>query len=209
MKLLLHNGLFICPVAYCESEPYRNKRGCRKHVFTKYGWYYYFEEKPDIAKVFPEFCTRANNYQLPKRVRASNMPTFLKTCVVRENFKKWLQSPSGGGKSESQADQLLCKVLKYLKYCCADVSLSWDIAESVVDYCLGSVTMISDFVEYLQKDWSVQFSAVTGYMNTLGHLLDFRRSYSDLTKIHSSVFIPSEIYIQRVKRYLSKKMKSD
>ena len=46
-------------------------------------------------------------------------------------------------------------------------------------------------------------------MNGLNDLLDFRRSYSDLTKIHSSVFIPSEIYIQRVKRYLSKKMKSD
>ena len=46
-------------------------------------------------------------------------------------------------------------------------------------------------------------------MNALGHLLDFRRSYSDLTKIHSSVFIPSTIYIQGVKRYLSKKMKSD
>ena len=46
-------------------------------------------------------------------------------------------------------------------------------------------------------------------MDALGHLLDFCRSYSGLTKIHSSVFIPSEIYIQRVKRYLSKKMKSD
>ena len=195
LKFLSHNVLFICPVAYCESEPYRSKRGCRKHVFTKHGWYYYFEEKPDIAKVFPEFSTRTNNYQLPKRVKTSNMPMFLKTCVVGVNFKKWLQSPGGGGKGESQADQLLCKVLKYLKYCCADVSISWDIPESVVDYCLGSVTMISDFVGYLQTDWSLKSSGVTGYMNALGYLLDFCRSYSDLTKINSSVFIPSEIYI--------------
>ena len=56
----------------------------------------------------------------------------------------------GGGNGESQADQLLCKVLKYLNYCCADVSISWDIPESVVDYSLGSATMISDFVGYLQ-----------------------------------------------------------
>ena len=69
--------------------------------------------------------------------------------------------------------------------------------------------MISDFVGYLHTDWSLKSSGITGYMNALGHLLDFRRSYSDLTKIHSLVFIPSEIYIQRVKRYLSKKMKSD
>ena len=87
LKLLSHNGLFICPVAYCESEPYRSKRGCRKHVFTKHGWYYYFEEKPAITKVFPEFFTRANNYQLPKRVRTSGHTMFLKTCVVGVNFK--------------------------------------------------------------------------------------------------------------------------
>ena len=67
--------------------------------------------------------------------------------------------------------------------------------------------MISDFVEYLQTDWSLKSSGVTGYMNVLGHLLDFRRSYSDMTQINSSVFIPFEMYIQRVKRYLSKKMK--
>ena len=66
LKLLSHNELFICPVAYCKSEPYRSKLGCRKHAFTKHGWYYYFEEKPDITKVFPEFSTRTNNYQLPK-----------------------------------------------------------------------------------------------------------------------------------------------
>ena len=49
LKLLSDNVLFICPVAYCESELYRSKPGCRKHVFTKYGWHYYFEEKPNIA----------------------------------------------------------------------------------------------------------------------------------------------------------------
>ena len=125
-------------------------------------------------------------------------------------FKKWLQSPGGGGKGESQADQLLCKVLKYLKYCRADVSLSWNIPESVVDYCLGSVAMISDFVDRFLTDRLVsKISGITGNINTLYHLLDFRRSFSDLTKIHSSVFIPSEIYCQRVKRYLSKKIKSD
>ena len=45
LKLVSRNGLFICPVAYCKSEPYRSKRGSRKLVFTKHGCYYYFEEK--------------------------------------------------------------------------------------------------------------------------------------------------------------------
>ena len=182
LKLLSHNDLFICPLAYCDSKPYRSKRGCRKHVFTKHGWYYYFEEKPDIAKVLPEFSTRTNNYQLLKRVKTSNMSMFLKTCVVGVNLKKWLQRPSGGGKGKSEADQLLCKFLKYLKYCCADVSISRYIPESVIDCCLASVTMISDFVGYLLTDWPLKSSGVTGYMNALGHLLYFCRSYSHLTK---------------------------
>ena len=68
----------------------------------------------------------------------------------------------------------MAPVLKYLNYCCADVSLSWGIPKSVVDYCLGSVTMVSDFVGYLQTDWSLKFSSVMGYMSALGYLLDFR-----------------------------------
>ena len=102
--MLSHNGLFICPVAYRQNEPYQSKHGCCKHVFTKHGWYYYFAEKPDIAKVFPEFSTCTNNYQLPKRVKTSNMAMFLKTCVVGVNFKKRLQSHGSGGKGETQAD---------------------------------------------------------------------------------------------------------
>ena len=69
LKLLSHNELFICPVVSCESEPYQSKRDGRKHVFPKYGGYYYFEEKPNIAKVFPEFNTRRNSHQLLKRVK--------------------------------------------------------------------------------------------------------------------------------------------
>ena len=121
----------------------------------KHGRHYYFEEKRDIAKVFLKLSTRTNNYQLPKRVKTSTMSMFLKTCVVGVNFKKCLQSPGGGRKGESQADRLLCKVLRCLEYCRADASLSWDITGSVVEYCLGSVTMISGFLGYLQTDWSL------------------------------------------------------
>ena len=95
LKLLSHNGLFICPVAYCESEPYRSKRGCRKHAFTKHGWYYYFEKRSGIAKVFPEFMRRTATYQLPKRVKTSIMSIFLKTCVAGVNFKNGCKATVG------------------------------------------------------------------------------------------------------------------
>ena len=72
-----------------------------------------FKKSQTLPKFFLNlFSTRTNNYQLSKRVKTSNMPMFLKTCVVGVNFKKLLQSPGLAGKGESQADQLLCKVLK-------------------------------------------------------------------------------------------------
>ena len=101
-----------------------------------------------MDKDFPSLDTRNSTYKLPQRSKTSNMPMFLKTCKVGCDFKLWLQTPGGGGKVAVQADQTLCKVLKYLKFCCSDVSSGWNVPETVVDYCLGSLNMLSDFVEY-------------------------------------------------------------
>ena len=106
-----------------------------------------------------------------------------------------------------QADQTLCKVLKYLKFCCSDVSSGWNVPETVKGYCLRSLNMLSDFVDYLQNEWKIGYSGIIVYMNALGHLLDFRRTFSNSASENVSVFLASEIYLQRVKRFLSKKMK--
>ena len=116
------NGHYSCPVPSCEQEKYRSKRGCRKHVFNKHGWFYYFDTKPDIERVFPSLNTRTSTYELRRKAKTSQMPTFAKTCTVGKQFKGWLQSPGGGGKMHSQADQTLSRILKYLKFCCSDVS---------------------------------------------------------------------------------------
>ena len=98
---LSHYGLFICSVAYCESKPFQSKRRRRKHVFTKHGSYYCFEEKPGIAKVFLNLITRTSNYELPTwQVKTFNILLFLKSCVVGVDFKKYRQGPGGGGKDE-------------------------------------------------------------------------------------------------------------
>ena len=132
---------------------------------------------------------------------------FLKTCKVGRDFKSWLQTPGGGGKMTVQASQILCKILKYLKFCCSDVSSGWNVPETVVDYCLGSLNMLSGFVEYLQNEWKIGYSGIIGYMNALDHLLDFRRTFSHSASENVSVFLVSEIYLQRVKRFLFEKMK--
>ena len=62
-------GLFTCPVSSCESESFHSKRGCRKHVYNKHGWYFYFDIKPVIENVFPSLNTRENKYTLPQRTK--------------------------------------------------------------------------------------------------------------------------------------------
>ena len=52
------NNLFICPVDNCDSEPYKNQRGCRNHVYNKHGWFYYFDTKPYVNDAFPERIAR-------------------------------------------------------------------------------------------------------------------------------------------------------
>ena len=67
--------------------------------------------------------------------------------------------------------------------------------------------MLSDFVEYLQNEWKNVYSGIIGYMNALGHLLDFPRTFSHSASENVSVFLASDIYLQRIERFLSKKMK--
>ena len=63
LNLVSHNGLVICPVDVVKVS-FTEVIVVVVNVFLKRGWYYYFEEKPNIAKVFSEFST--NNYQIPK-----------------------------------------------------------------------------------------------------------------------------------------------
>ncbi|XP_057289972.1 uncharacterized protein LOC130656435 isoform X1 [Hydractinia symbiolongicarpus] len=200
---------FCCPVADCDSESYGSKRGCRKHVYNRHGWFYYFDKRPNIDEVLPHFSTR-NRIKDPQRKRAStfSMPSFAKTCNLAVAFRTWLKSPGGGGKDHSQADQITCKVLKYAKYCCEDSPSVWEVPFPVIDYCVGSINMLSDFVDFLRDQWKVGFSGIIGYMNAIGHMLDYRRS-TGTTEKNLSVFVAAEIYLHRVKKFLLRKMKAE
>ena len=72
-----NNGLFSCPVYCYEHRKYHSKRGCRKHIYAKHGWQYYFEKKPEMDKDFPSLNTRNSTYKLPQRSKTSNMAMFL------------------------------------------------------------------------------------------------------------------------------------
>ena len=116
--------------------------------------------------------------------------------------------PRGGGKGESYADQLLWKVLKYLKYCCADVYImgySWECGRLLLRICHNDFWFCGILTDRLVskifwRHWLYERSRTFAW---------FSQKLQWFNKNTHLVFIPSEIYIQRVKRYLSKKMKSD
>ena len=175
----------------------------------RHGWYYYFDKKPNAEEALPAQAVSKNSViQKTKRSQTNDMPSFSKTCTVNRLFSNWLVSPGGSLKSRSQADQICCRVLKFVKFCCQDACSSWDIPFNVIDYCLGSIRLLSDYVKYLETEWKVGSSGIIGHINAISHLHDFRRM-SETRHANNRSFIPAEIYIQRVKKSLAKKMRSE
>ena len=201
------DGNFKCIVQYCDGYTFKSQRGCRKHIFNKHGWYYYFDEKPKMEDVLPEKVISSHSLQKTNRSNTKNIPSFVKSCTFGKSFKRWLMNPAGGLKGENQADQICVRVLKYLKYCCTDSNPEWDIPLSVIDYCIGSINLLSDFIDNLKETWNVGYSGIIGYMNSLSHLLDFRR-FSGVKSDGIQVFMAAEIYLSRVKKCLAKNMKA-
>ena len=72
--------------------------------------------------------------------------------------------------------QVTCKLLQFAKFCCNNVPYNWDPPDSIMDYCIGSDYLISEFMEHLKDYWKVRHSGVIGYVQAIDHFLDFRRS---------------------------------
>jgi len=120
-------GLFYCPINSCDSVPYRSQRGCRKHVYQRHGWFYYFEERPKVEDVLPKQVIENCKIQKGKKSKTSEMPSFVKTCTIYTTFRDWLMSPGGSSKGRIQAEQISCRVLKYFRFFCQDVCPTWNV----------------------------------------------------------------------------------
>ena len=200
------NGIYYCPINLCENEGFVSERGCRKHINNVHGWYLYFDSKPNEKEVFPGDATRLASYTLPSRTRTVSMPSFKVTNLFGGRYLKWLQSDGGGGKSSLQSKQICVRVLKYFKYCCEDSDENAELVDNIVDFCLGSVNLLNDFLDWLKFEWSMGYSGCIGYVNALTHALDFRRCFSPPDNVLKT-FMVAEIYLVRVRKCLSKRMK--
>ena len=153
---------FHSPVQICKHDGFTTQRGCRKHVKSKHSWYYYFDEKPDVQK--ESFDGEANNNTATDQKTARKMrtvATFDKTSNIAKNFMSWLTGSGGGCKSDRQAQQIVNRCLKFLKFCCEDEE---ELTFDIVDFSLCSPNLLFKFVDTMQDDWELGHTGRIGYL---------------------------------------------
>ena len=199
------NGLYVCPVENCDSNSYKSQRGCRKHVFVKHGWFYFFDTKPDIQESFPQKLAMATTRK-GGRNKTWDMPSFSDKCQLAKDFLSWICSAGGGGKDVNQAEQLCKKILKFCKFCCPSLEENHELTRGTVEYCIGSVDLIEKFMTYLEEKCKLGNSGIVSYLQSLTHCLDFLR-FRGLSSHKIATLITTEVFLSRAKQCLRKKMR--
>ena len=200
------HGLFVCPLPGCDSNSYKSQRGCRKHVVEKHGWYFYFDEKPKIEDAFPDKLLQPTNKLSPNRSKAWDMPSFSEKSTIAQDFVNWICSAGGGGKDQSQAKQICKRIMKFSKYCCQDLDESQEITKVLLEYCMGSVKFIEQFISFLETDCEIGKPGIVSYLQALSHCLDFLR-YQGVDSDKISLFVTTEVFLSRAKQCLRKKLR--
>ena len=79
--------------------------------------------------------------------------------------------------------------MKFLKYCNEDDED--DFSTDFVNYCLGSPSLITKFVEYIREEWN--------YLQAISDMINYRKSQGISANTQRNITI-AEIYICRGKR---------
>ena len=198
------DGLFHCPVQICKHDGFTTQRGCRKHVKSKHSWYYYFDEKPDVQK--ESFDGEANNNTATDQKTARKMrtvATFDKTSNIAKNFMSWLTGSGGGCKSDRQAQQIVSRCLKFLKFCCEDEE---ELTFDIVDFSFCSPNLLFKFVDTMQDDWQLGHAGRIGYLDAIAELADFRKVNGASDVVLRSLS-STEIYLKKARKTVSKMMR--
>ena len=199
------DGLFHCPVQICKHDGFTTQRGCRKHVKSKHSWYYYFDEKPDSIQI-ESFDGQANNNTATDQKTARKMrtiATFDKTSIIAKNFLSWLTGSGGGCKSDRQAQQIVNRCLKFLKFCCEDEE---ELTFDIVDFSLCSPNLLFKFVDTMQDEWELGHAGRIGYLDAIAELADFRK-VNGASDVVLRGLSSTETYLKKARKTVSKMMR--
>ena len=136
--------MYFCPIDFCDHNEFLSQRGCRKHTKAKHGWYFYFDNKPNIGDD-PVKAKSKEFFSPDRRPKQQKIPSLSTSTTVAVEFQHWLESTAIGGKAKSQAAQVCSRAIKFLRFCFEDNSDDDDVTMKMVDYCLGSANLICQF----------------------------------------------------------------
>ena len=194
-------GLFQCPVAKCLHVGFKSDRGLRKHVNATHPWFFYFDDQPLINR---------NEVAVVDKVRRKsythNIPAFSLLDGTGKEFLDWLKTPCGSGKSKKQAVQVGRRAMKFLMVSIGDTEVDQHVSDELIDCCLGSPSIVINFIKLATEEWNLSSSAALNYMKAINDLMDFRKANGVADDVLRS-FAMTEVYIRRGKENLSKQKK--
>ena len=198
------DGVFLCPIQQCLHSGFKSKRGCRRHIETRHPWWFYFDTIPLVKDDIIMSARQAVN----PGVYSKKQPSFSIEVGVGRDFKYWLHTPCGGGKSLREATQSAKRAMKFLMHCTGCTEVIDEIDNNFLDCCLGSASMIVDFLETLQDSWKMGHAGAINYLKSIGDLMDFRKA-SGVNDVLLRSFSITEVYLRRGKQCLRKRQKAD
>ncbi len=197
-------GNFTCPVKLCLHSDFGSRRGLRKHIDTKHPWYYYFDVQPEIKREEVEL----NQPNLPRKASTNSKPYYSMEDGIGNLFLKWLTTTTGGGKNAREAKQIAKRALKFLMHSSGENEFQTTLSFELVDCCLGSTSIVLNFLKVLEEDWKMSSSGSLNYVKAMADLMDFRKSMGvNDTKLRC--FTITDVYLRRARENLRKKKRLD
>ena len=197
-------GKYTCPAKLCLHSDFSSKRGLRKHIDNKHPWYYYFDDQPEVKREEIEI----NQPVLSKKASTSSKPYYSIEEGVGNCFLKWLTTTCGGGKNEREAKQIAKRAMKFLMNSTGDNDCQAPLSFDLIDCCLGSTSIILNFLTVLEEEWKMSSSGSLNYVTSISDLMDFRKSHG-VTDIKLRSFTITEVYLRRARENLRKKKHLD
>ena len=202
------DSLYHCPIQECDHDGFQSQRGCRKHVYNKHSWFFYFDEKPSSKEIID-----SRNVPMVKPIQdqttesakhaANLLPSFSLSCDIAEVFTKWLTGSGGGYKKDRAAQQIVTRCFKFLRFCCEDEE---ELTFDVVDFSLCSPNLLFKFIDYLQDECKLGHGGRLGYIDSISEMIDFRKLHGASEAVFQK-FSATELYLKRARKTVAKMMR--
>ena len=202
------DSLYHCPIQECDHDGFQSQRGCRKHVYNKHSWFFYFDEKPNSKEI-----TASRNVPMVKPIQdqttespkhaAKLLPSFSLSCDIAELFTKWLTGSGGGYKKDRAAQQIVTRCFKFLRFSCEDEG---ELTFDVVDFSLCSPNLLFKFIDYLQDECKLGHGGRLGFIDAISEMIDCRKLHGASEAVFQK-FSATELYLKRARKTVAKIMR--